>query len=314
MYILLLALLFFPTFALAQFSIDSPLPGSVQSGTVAPPTGWRCTAGVITASIDDGPAIGFTEQQNRGDTAGPCSNTGDNAFIIAQPWNWNLFGDGLHTITFSDNGTQFASVTFEVVTFGTEFLLDQSASCIIPNFPDPGADVEVSWDQAIQNFRITEVIEDEGDGNIPNVAGAYTTALDFVAEDCSSLVPVDFPPTLNASIEFSQNGSNVSAIAGLSTLQGDVHANGDFSVSDIPLITTLSNCVFATGATFSGNFFDNSLAFRISQTHISGACFGLTLPCSVEYEGTITAGKASVGEEGWTPERLIEQMQRRTIQ
>jgi hypothetical protein len=158
MYILLLALLFFPTFALAQFSIDSPLPGSVQSGTVAPPTGWRCTTGEITASLNNGPTINFTERQNRGDTAGPCSNNGDNAFIIAQPWNWNLFGDGQHTIEFFDNGVSFASTTFEVATFGIEFLFGPSASCTIQDFPDAGGDVKVEWDAAIQNFRIAEVI------------------------------------------------------------------------------------------------------------------------------------------------------------
>ena len=77
----------------AQFSVDSSLPGSVQSGTVAPPTGWRCNAGTITATIDNGPTITFTERQNRADTTALCSNNGDNAFIIAQPWNWNAFGN-----------------------------------------------------------------------------------------------------------------------------------------------------------------------------------------------------------------------------
>ena len=146
--------------AFAQFSIDSPLGGSVQSGTVAPPTGWRCNSGEITATVDNGPTINFTEKRNRGDTAGPCNNSGDNAFIIAEPWNYNVFGSGQHTIRFFDNGSQFSSATFEIATFGTEFLLNASACQTFQNFPDPGGDAEVCWDQAIQNFRITEVIED----------------------------------------------------------------------------------------------------------------------------------------------------------
>jgi hypothetical protein len=140
--------------------IDSPLPHSVQSGTVAPPHGWICPRnGAITAQVDGGPIINFTEDQNRQDTAGPCDNSGNNSFVITQPWNWNVFGDGQHTILFFDNGQQFASRTFEIATFGTEYLSGPTASCTVQDFPDPGTDVEVSWDEAIQNFRITQVTE-----------------------------------------------------------------------------------------------------------------------------------------------------------
>jgi hypothetical protein len=125
-----------------QFGIDSPLEGSVQSGNVAPPTGWTCGNGIVTASVNGGPTINFTEDQNRGDTGVPCNNTGDNAFIIAQPWNWNVLGSGQHTIVFFLNGAQFATRTFTVATFGTEFLFGPSASFTVQDFPDPGHEAE----------------------------------------------------------------------------------------------------------------------------------------------------------------------------
>lgn len=143
-----------PAFA-SQFGIDSPLSGSSQSGAVAPPNGWKCPRnGEITARIDGGAELAFVEDLSRGDTAEACSNTGNNGFG-SLPWNWNVLGDGSHTIEFFDAGEKFAEVAFSVLTFGTEFLFGPSASFIVKDFPDPGMDVEVSWDAAIQNFRMT---------------------------------------------------------------------------------------------------------------------------------------------------------------
>ena len=58
--------------------------------------------------------------------------------------------------------------------------------CTIQDFPDPDGDIVVSWDGAIQNVRITQVIEmDPMPTGIPNVAGNYDGNLDFSGEDCS---------------------------------------------------------------------------------------------------------------------------------
>ena len=140
-----------------QFHIDSPLPNSVQSGTVAPPNGWKCPRnGAITAQIDGGTELSLTTDLSRGDTAVVCANSGDNGFSLV-PWNWNTVGSGQHTIEFFDAGVKFAEADFNVETFGTEFLLDAAGCADINNFPDPGAGVTLCWDQAIQNFRITQV-------------------------------------------------------------------------------------------------------------------------------------------------------------
>ena len=142
-----------------QFGIDSPLPDSVQSGVVGPPNGWKCPrSGAITAQIDGGPELSMVSDLSRRDTAMACANSGDNGFALV-PWNWNTVGDGPHTIAFFDAGVKFAEIDFKVATFGTEFLQDAAACATINNFPDPGAGVLVCWDQAIQNFRITQLSE-----------------------------------------------------------------------------------------------------------------------------------------------------------
>ena len=169
MILLTLCLFLFVTPAFAQFSIDSPLAGSVQSGAVAPPNGWKCPRnGAITARINGGNILQFTEDLSRGDTAATCGNSGENGFALV-PWNWNEVTDGQHIIEFFDAGVKFAEISFEVVTFGTPFLLGAMSTLIAEDFPDPGADVEVSWDTAIQNFRITRILPGTT-GGIPPLA------------------------------------------------------------------------------------------------------------------------------------------------
>ena len=56
----------------AQASLDSPTPGSLQSG-INLIHGWRCEAAEITLVIDDGaPSCRAVRRQSRGDTAGVC--------------------------------------------------------------------------------------------------------------------------------------------------------------------------------------------------------------------------------------------------
>ncbi len=228
-----------------QFGIDSPLPNSVQSGTVAPTNGWICPRnGEITARIDGGPVIDFFEDLSRGDTAGPCGNSGNNAFGTL-PWNWNLSGDGAHAIEFFDAGEKFTEVSFTVVTFGTEFLFGPSASVIVADFPDPGADVEVSWDAAIQNFRMTQVIE-EPVGVIPD--GRFEDSVISLTVENNTITVIDLWTTSGG---FSSGPPQCSLSPGHAV---GIHItvnlpiiNGEFSFESIsPEITVLVSGTFNT--------------------------------------------------------------------
>ena len=180
-----------------DFGIDSPLVGSVQSGTVAAPNGWKCTRnGEITARLDGGAVIHFSEDLPRIDTASVCDNTGNNGFAT-QPWNWNVSGAGNHTIAFFDAGEKFAEVSFRVLTFGTEFLFGPTASFVVKDFPDPGSDVEVSWDTAIQNFRITAELSP---GTTPLRATAMLGTWVFSWEIVNTFTETYFFETLSSEV------------------------------------------------------------------------------------------------------------------
>ena len=45
--------------------------------------------------------------------------------------NFNLFGNGTHTAVVRQNGVQFAQTTFEVTTFGTNFLTGVGGFCTL---------------------------------------------------------------------------------------------------------------------------------------------------------------------------------------
>ena len=178
---------------------------------VAPPNGWKCPRnGEITARIDGGPPISFVEDLNRGDTAAVCGNSGNNGFFTV-PWNWNVAGDGPHSIEFFDAGVSFATVNFEVATFGTEFLIGGSGECTISNFPDPGGDVTVSWDSAIQNFRITDIPTGPTQSP-PDVAGVYSATFSFVEETCVLVSQFDPSGIIIAQLTVTQDQGDITIV------------------------------------------------------------------------------------------------------
>src|SRR5262245_58389611 len=102
----------------AQSSLDTPAPGSFLSG-LGFIAGWKCTAGTLTFTVDNGPPGALVYGSSRGDTQSVCGHS-DTGFIAQE--NWNLVGDGQHTIKVFDNGQQFAQATFTVKTLGHEYL------------------------------------------------------------------------------------------------------------------------------------------------------------------------------------------------
>jgi len=136
----------------AQANLEIPANGSVQSG-IGMVSGWKCTAGTLTFTIDNGPAAPLVYGVNRNDTQGVCGDS-NNGFIAQ--WNWNLVGDGPHTLRAFDDGVQFASATFTVTTLGTEVLSGARGEYILPFFADFNTDVVVLWQESAQNFVIVK--------------------------------------------------------------------------------------------------------------------------------------------------------------
>ena len=140
-----------PHLAWAQAALDNPQSGSSQSG-IGVINGFACEADLVEIEIDGGAAFEAGYGTSRGDTAGLCGDDGLNGFGLL--FNWNLLGAGGHTIRVLVDGAEVASAAFSVTTLGSEFLRGVGGQFSVPDFPQPGSQVTVRWEEALQNFVI----------------------------------------------------------------------------------------------------------------------------------------------------------------
>ena len=129
--------------------LENPGPDSFQSG-VGVLSGWVCAAEVVEVEVNGVPqeAAYGTE---RLDTASVCGDT-DNGFGLL--FNWNLLGDGEHTVVALVDGVELGRATVTVTTLGAEFLRGVEGTCEVDNFPTRGERVQLVWQQSQQNFVI----------------------------------------------------------------------------------------------------------------------------------------------------------------
>ncbi|MCY4388353.1 MAG: hypothetical protein OXC18_14775 [Desulfurellaceae bacterium] len=141
--------------------LENPGPHSFQSG-VSALWGWVCDAAIVEIEIET--AQGEVEQyraaygMERLDTRETCGDA-DNGFEMV--FNWNLLGDGEHTVTALVNGVELGRATVQVTTVGEgdqqEFLQGVEGECVAEDFPHLGQRTRLEWQQNSQNFVITEV-------------------------------------------------------------------------------------------------------------------------------------------------------------
>ena len=136
--------------------LESPADGSVLSG-IGSISGWKCDAGRITVTIDEGSHLAVATRQERGDlrTDGQCDGTTDHGFVR---WiNWALLGDGEHAVAAYDDGVVFARSTFIVGTTGESFLEGAVRRTVVDDFPEPGQRTRLEWNEGTQHFEIAAV-------------------------------------------------------------------------------------------------------------------------------------------------------------
>lgn len=143
--------------------LEDPTSGVRASG-IGLIRGWVCQAALIEIQINDGPRLRAAYGTIRGDTQGICGDS-DNGFGLTV--NWNLFGPGSHRVRAFADGQLFADVTFTVATLGGEFLTGLGGGCTVPNFPQADRDVELLWQESIQNFVLAKG-NGGGEGNPGN--------------------------------------------------------------------------------------------------------------------------------------------------
>jgi hypothetical protein len=130
--------------------LENPANGSVVSG-IGTISGWVCAADDVVVLINDTVAPQIAYGTNRGDTQGACGDT-NNGFGAL--FNWNLLGDGTHTLVATVDGVELARATFRVQTLGVSFLSDKEGVYLVEDFPEEGDSFGLQWEQAAQNFMI----------------------------------------------------------------------------------------------------------------------------------------------------------------
>ena len=138
--------------------LENPAPGSFQSG-LGVISGWVCEAETVEIvfepeGTDDPLPFEAGSGTERLDTADRCGDT-DNGFGLL--FNWNLLGDGQHTVRAYADGDEFAHSTVTVTTLGAEIARGLRQTHTIADFPAAGQTTTVVWQESQQNFVITGV-------------------------------------------------------------------------------------------------------------------------------------------------------------
>ena len=111
-----------------------------------------CDAQRVELTFDGGSPQEAAYGTPRGDTRQVCGGDTDNGFGLL--YNWNLLGDGSHTVVAYADGVEFARVDVTVTTVGAEFRRGLSRVVGVPDFPAVGTDTVLRWQEAQQNFVI----------------------------------------------------------------------------------------------------------------------------------------------------------------
>lgn len=149
-------LLWLPASSLAGV-LGIPSQNATLSG-IGVISGWKCQAGELTVRFNGGSPVPLLYGARRLDVlrAGACDHDRVGFLTI---WNWGDLGDGTHTAVVYDNGVEFASSQFRVVTTGYAFLEGRGATCLAEDFPFPGDQSTFVWDQATQGMELFSVRE-----------------------------------------------------------------------------------------------------------------------------------------------------------
>ena len=135
--------------------LENPAQNSPQSG-VGLVSGWACNSAevIIEFELADGRTFRFPAAVGtlRSDTQSVCGHD-DTGFGLL--WNWNILGDGTHTVRAFVDGTLLAEHSTTVTTLGLgDFPRGLSGNFVLRNFPKQGTNTPLEWSQTRQNFVI----------------------------------------------------------------------------------------------------------------------------------------------------------------
>ena len=131
-------------------SLENPRPNSYQSG-IGLISGWVCEADAVEIVFNAGPPQAAGYGTARADTVLACGDA-DNGFGLL--FNWNLLGDGEHTVAALVDGAELGRAVVRVTTLGEELVEDAEGECVVEDFPGAGETVTLRWQPGRQNFGI----------------------------------------------------------------------------------------------------------------------------------------------------------------
>ena len=138
-----------PTATSTRARLEVPANGSFQSG-IGFVSGWACEGERIQIIMNGGLHLPPVARNiSRGDTEAVCGDT-ENGFITQ--WNWNLLGEGTYTAALVVNGQTMQTNTFTVTTMGQEFIKGLERDVEVQDFPSPGENTRLRWQEPVQGF------------------------------------------------------------------------------------------------------------------------------------------------------------------
>lgn len=171
-------------------AVDQPRPLTVQNG-LGMVTGWICSADPVVLEIDGLPyhpaplpapvpppsprVVGTGGSGLPPRTVDPHDLCDDTATGFGLPVNWNLLGDGQHTIIASLDDIEFSRTLVQITTLGEEFVHDAHGTCTVEDFPLPDHSVSLVWQEAGQHFTLR-------DGQPPPVSATPASAVTGMLE------------------------------------------------------------------------------------------------------------------------------------
>src|SRR5262249_45305497 len=118
-------------------------------------SGWVCEANRIDIDVDRQTIVQAAYGTVRGDTQRECGDTNNGyGFLI----NWNLLGDGTHTVRVLADSLEVGRATFTVATLGLgAFPRGLHGTFTLQGFPVARKSTQIQWQESLQNFVITKV-------------------------------------------------------------------------------------------------------------------------------------------------------------
>jgi len=143
----------YPSAAPSTGVLENPQPNSFQSG-IATLSGWVCNAQSVQILVDGTARLDAAYGTSREDTRSVCGKANTGFGVL---YNWNLLGNGSHTVALCIDNVCGQPVPVHVSTYGQEFLRGVGGGFVVCTnkfktpFPAPTV---LQWQESQQNFAI----------------------------------------------------------------------------------------------------------------------------------------------------------------